>query len=87
MADIIYSIAQASARLDAIARKVKTTGERVALADDQGEVLAWLVSPADALELQEMRALAAYCARRARGQNDSIPHDEANLPLFGDDAT
>jgi len=40
-------------------------------------------SPADALELQELRALAAYRARQDRGEDAGIPHDEAYRCVFG----
>jgi anti-sigma regulatory factor (Ser/Thr protein kinase) len=39
---------------------------------------------ADALELQELRALAACRAHQARGENAGVPHDEAYRRVFGD---
>jgi hypothetical protein len=45
-----------------------------------------LVSPADALELEEMRALAAYRERQARGESEGVPQDEAFRRVFGSDA-
>jgi hypothetical protein len=39
--------------------------------------------PVDALELQELRALAAYRARQARGENAGVSHDEAYRRVFG----
>ncbi|MFI6530618.1 hypothetical protein [Streptomyces uncialis] len=47
--------------------------------------VAILVSPADALELQELRALATYRERQARGENVGVPHDEAYRRVFGGD--
>ncbi|MFF5145175.1 hypothetical protein ACFY6U_36600 [Streptomyces sp. NPDC013157] len=46
--------------------------------------MAILVSPADALELQELRALAAYRSRQTRGDNAGVPHDEAYRRVFGE---
>ncbi|WP_344291915.1 hypothetical protein [Streptomyces synnematoformans] len=39
--------------------------------------------PLTALELQELRALAAYRARRARGGDVGVSHDEAYRRVFG----
>ncbi|MGI5450614.1 type II toxin-antitoxin system prevent-host-death family antitoxin [Streptomyces sp. CA-243310] len=80
-----YSIVEARARLGAIAREVSATREPVAITD-HGHTIAMLISPADALELQELRALAAYRARQERGENAGIPHDEAYRRLFGAEA-
>ncbi|SEQ95873.1 hypothetical protein SAMN05216481_12264, partial [Streptomyces radiopugnans] len=49
------------------------------------QTVAMLVSPADALELQELRALAAYRARQARGEDTGVPHEEAYRRVFGQD--
>jgi prevent-host-death family protein len=84
MADISYSIVEARARLGAIAREVSATREPVAITD-HGHTVAILVSPADALELEEMRALAAFRERQARGESEGIPHDEAFRRVFGGD--
>ncbi|UGQ13640.1 type II toxin-antitoxin system Phd/YefM family antitoxin [Yinghuangia sp. ASG 101] len=86
MTERTYSIVEARARLGAIAREVNTTREPVAITG-HGLTIAMLVSPADALELEEMRALEAYRARRARGEDDGIPHAEAYRRIFGGDET
>lgn len=85
MTETTYSIVEARARLGAIAREVSATREPAAITD-HGHTIAILVSPADALELQEMRALAAYRARQARGESVGVPHDEAYRRVFGDEA-
>lgn len=82
MTETTYSIVEARARLGAIAREVSATREPVAITD-HGQTVAILVSPADALELQELRALAAYRARQARGENAGVSHDEAYRRVFG----
>ncbi|CAL9333088.1 type II toxin-antitoxin system Phd/YefM family antitoxin [Streptomyces radiopugnans] len=84
MTEITYSIVEARARLGAIAREVSATREPVAITD-HGQTVAMLVSPADALELQELRALAAYRARQARGEDTGVPHEEAYRRVFGQD--
>ncbi|MEU9397052.1 hypothetical protein AB0D86_44575 [Streptomyces sp. NPDC048324] len=38
----------------------------------------------DALHLQELRALAAYRTRQARGEEAGVPHDEACRRVFGE---
>ncbi|WP_129843034.1 hypothetical protein [Streptomyces sp. RFCAC02] len=48
-----------------------------------GETPAVPDGPADALELQELRALAAHRARRSRGEDIGIPHEEAFRRVFG----
>ncbi|MFI7273957.1 type II toxin-antitoxin system Phd/YefM family antitoxin [Streptomyces sp. NPDC049879] len=78
-----YSMREVQNRLGAIAREVARTGEPVALTDE-GRMVAVLVSPSDALELQEMRALAACRARQARGDDSGVPHDEARRRVFGE---
>ncbi|MFE4448330.1 type II toxin-antitoxin system Phd/YefM family antitoxin [Streptomyces sp. NPDC056820] len=82
MTETTYSIVEARARLGAIAREVSATREPVAITD-HGQTVAILVSPADALELQELRALAAYRARQARGEDAGVSHDEAYRRVFG----
>ncbi|MEU5547507.1 type II toxin-antitoxin system prevent-host-death family antitoxin [Streptomyces sioyaensis] len=82
MTESAYSIVEARARLGAIAREVSATREPVAITD-HGQTIAILVSPADALELQEMRALAAYRARQARGESAGVPQNEAYRRVFG----
>lgn len=82
MTQTSYSIVEARARLGTIAREVGTTREPVAITD-HGHTVAMLVSPADALELQELRALAAYRARQDSGETAGIPHDEAFRRVFG----
>ncbi|MGW6506072.1 type II toxin-antitoxin system Phd/YefM family antitoxin [Streptomyces niveus] len=82
MPDITYSIVEARAKLGAIAREVSATREPVAITD-HGHTIAILISPADALELEEMRALAEYRERQARGESLGIPHDEAFRRVFG----
>ncbi|MGW3513695.1 hypothetical protein [Streptomyces sp. NPDC000994] len=57
-------------------------GTSVAITD-HGQTVAILVSPADALELQELRALAAYRARQASGEDAGVSHDEAYRRVFG----
>ncbi|GAA4989820.1 hypothetical protein GCM10023205_71270 [Yinghuangia aomiensis] len=84
MTETTYSIVEARAKLGAIAREVGVTREPVAITD-HGKTIAILVSPADALELQEMRALAAYRARQAHGDDAGVPHDEAYRRVFGSD--
>ncbi|MER5883678.1 type II toxin-antitoxin system Phd/YefM family antitoxin [Streptomyces sp. NPDC001941] len=79
-----YSLAEARARLGAIAREVSARREPAAITD-HGHTIAVLVSPADALELQELRALAAYRDRRARGEDAGIPHAAALRRVFGED--
>ncbi|WP_233580772.1 type II toxin-antitoxin system Phd/YefM family antitoxin [Streptomyces triticirhizae] len=79
-----YSIVQARARLGAIAREVSATREPVAITD-HGQTVAVLVSPADAVELDELRALAAYRERQAHGENAGVPHEEAFRRIFGED--
>jgi PHD/YefM family antitoxin component YafN of YafNO toxin-antitoxin module len=79
-----YSIVEARARLGTIARGVSATHEPAAITD-HWQTIAVLVSPADALELQEMRALAAYRARQARGETAGVPHNEAYRRVFGGD--
>jgi len=81
-----YSIVEARAKLGAIARSVSATREPVAITD-HGHTVAVLVSPADALELQEMRALAAYRDRQARGETAGVAHDVAFRQIFGADET
>ncbi|EST27524.1 hypothetical protein N566_23325 [Streptomycetaceae bacterium MP113-05] len=85
MTDTSYSIVEARARLGAIAREVSASREPVAITD-HGHTVAILVSPADALELQEMRALAAYRERQARGEEAGVPHGEAFRQVFGENA-
>lgn len=82
MTETAYSMVQARARLGAIARNASATREPVA-STDHGQTIAVLVSPADALELQEMRALAAYRARQARDESAGVPRDEAYRRVFG----
>ncbi|WP_326600404.1 type II toxin-antitoxin system Phd/YefM family antitoxin [Streptomyces sp. NBC_01803] len=84
MTESSYSIVEARARLGAIARQVSATREPVAITD-HGHTIAILMSPADALELEEMRALAAHRERQARGESAGIPHDEAFRRVFGGD--
>ncbi|MEW1794005.1 type II toxin-antitoxin system Phd/YefM family antitoxin [Streptomyces niveus] len=86
MTEISYSIVEARAKLGAIAREVSATREPVAITD-HGHTIAILMSPADALELEEMRALADYRERQARGESLGIPHDEAFRRVFGGDGT
>ncbi|MFF3159052.1 hypothetical protein [Streptomyces sp. NPDC057910] len=38
----------------------------------------------DALELQELRALAAYRTRQASGEDVGVPHAEAYRRVFGE---
>ncbi|RKN09590.1 type II toxin-antitoxin system Phd/YefM family antitoxin [Streptomyces radicis] len=83
MVDISYSIVEARARLGAIAREVCATREPVAITD-HGRTVAVLVSPADALELEEARALAAHRERQARGEDAGVPHEEAYRRIFGE---
>lgn len=85
MTETRYSIVEARARLGAIAREVSATREPVAITD-HGNPIAVLVSPADVLELEELRALAAYRERQARGESAGVPHDEALRRVFGPDA-
>ncbi|MEU6485059.1 hypothetical protein [Streptomyces sp. NPDC046887] len=40
----------------------------------------------DELDLQEARALAAYRARQARGEDAGVPQEEAYRRVFGDGA-
>ncbi|MEU5403605.1 type II toxin-antitoxin system Phd/YefM family antitoxin [Streptomyces sp. NPDC005963] len=82
MAETTYSIVEARARLGAIAPEVSATRQPVAITD-HGHTIAIIISPADALELQELRAPAAYRARQERGENAGIPHDEAQRRVFG----
>ncbi|MEV7675941.1 type II toxin-antitoxin system Phd/YefM family antitoxin [Streptomyces sp. NPDC088752] len=82
MAKTTYSIVEARARLGAIAREVSATQEPAAITD-HGQTVAVLISPADALELQELRALNAYRARQARGEDVGVPHEEAYRRIFG----
>ncbi|URM92195.1 type II toxin-antitoxin system Phd/YefM family antitoxin [Streptomyces sp. MRC013] len=84
MTETTYSIVEARARLGAIAREVSVTREPVAITD-HGQTVAILVSPADALELQELRALVAYRDRQDRGEDAGVPHDEAYRRVFGED--
>ncbi|MFE8943608.1 type II toxin-antitoxin system Phd/YefM family antitoxin [Streptomyces sp. NPDC007856] len=83
MTELTYSIVEARARLGAIARTVSATREPVAITD-HGQTVAILMSPADALELEELRALAAYRARQARAEDAGVPHDEAYRRVFGE---
>ncbi|MEW2530668.1 type II toxin-antitoxin system Phd/YefM family antitoxin [Streptomyces sp. NPDC047071] len=85
MKETAYSIVEARAPLGAIAREVSATREPVAITD-HGQIIAILVSPADALELQETRALAAYRERQARGEDAGVPHAEARRRVFGEGA-
>ncbi|MEU3598686.1 type II toxin-antitoxin system Phd/YefM family antitoxin [Streptomyces sp. NPDC006798] len=82
MMETTYSIEEAGERLSAIAHEVSATGEPVAITD-HGQTIAILISPADALELQELRALAAYRARQEHEENLGVPHDEAYRRIFG----
>jgi PHD/YefM family antitoxin component YafN of YafNO toxin-antitoxin module len=84
MTETTYSIVEARARPGAIACEVSATREPAAITD-HGHTIAVLVSPADALELQEMRALAAYRARQARAEHAGVPHNEALRRVFGGD--
>lgn len=84
MTEITYSIVEARAKLGAIAREVSATRKPVAITD-HGHTIAILMSPADALELEERRALADYRERQARGESLGIPHDEAFRRVFGGD--
>ncbi|MEV6104122.1 type II toxin-antitoxin system Phd/YefM family antitoxin [Streptomyces sp. NPDC051940] len=86
MTETTYSIVEARARLGAIARMVGATREPVAITD-HGQTIAILVSPADVLELEELRALAAYRAHQERGESAGIPHTEAHRRVFGGDET
>ncbi|WP_244502577.1 type II toxin-antitoxin system prevent-host-death family antitoxin [Streptomyces oceani] len=52
---------------------------------DHGNIIAMPVSPADAAELDEMRALAAYRERRARGESAAVSREEAFRRILGDD--
>ncbi|MER7878416.1 hypothetical protein ABTY63_33570 [Streptomyces solisilvae] len=45
------------------------------------------MTESDALELQELRALAAYRTRQARGEEAGVPHDEPYRLVFGQDRT
>ena len=83
MMETSYSIVEARARLGAIAREVSATREPVAITD-HGQTVAILVSPADALELEELRALAAYRGRQARGEEAGVAHSEAYRRVFGE---
>ncbi|HET6636595.1 MAG TPA: type II toxin-antitoxin system Phd/YefM family antitoxin [Streptomyces sp.] len=84
MTALTYSIVEARARLGAIAREVSATREQAAITD-HGQTVAILVSPADALELEELRALAAYRERQARGEVAGVSQDEAYRRVFGED--
>jgi PHD/YefM family antitoxin component YafN of YafNO toxin-antitoxin module len=84
MTAVKYSIVEARARLGAIAREVSATREQAAITD-HGQTVAILVSPADALELEELRALAAYRERQARGESAGVSHGEAFRRIFGED--
>ncbi|MFE7134536.1 type II toxin-antitoxin system Phd/YefM family antitoxin [Streptomyces sp. NPDC057638] len=86
MTETTYSIVEAGARLGAIAREVSATREPVAITD-HGQTVAILVSPADVLELQELRALAACRARHASGEEAGIPHEMAYRRVFGEAGT
>ena len=79
---ITYSIVEAGAQLEAIARQVSATHEPAAITAD-GQTIAILISPATALELEELRALAAYRERQDHGEDAGVPHDEAYRRLFG----
>ncbi|MBW1601040.1 type II toxin-antitoxin system Phd/YefM family antitoxin [Streptomyces sp. JJ66] len=85
MTETTYSIVEARARLGAIAREVSATREPVGITD-HGHTIAILVSPADALDLAEMRALNAYRERQARGEAAGVPQDEALRQVFGEGA-
>jgi prevent-host-death family protein len=85
MAEIVYVIVEVRARLGAVASEVSATREPVAITD-HGNTIAVLVSPADVLELEEMRALAAYRERQARGESSGVPHGEAFRRVFGEEA-
>jgi PHD/YefM family antitoxin component YafN of YafNO toxin-antitoxin module len=84
MTALTYSIVEARARLGAIAREVSATREQAAITD-HGQTVAILVSPADVLELEELRALAAYHERQARGEVAGVSQDEAYRRVFGED--
>jgi PHD/YefM family antitoxin component YafN of YafNO toxin-antitoxin module len=71
MTETTCSIVEARARPGAIAREVGATREPVAITD-HGRTIAIPVGPSDALELQEMRALAAFRARRAAGEDAGV---------------
>ncbi|MFF5832302.1 hypothetical protein ACFY8H_30035 [Streptomyces bacillaris] len=45
------------------------------------------MTESDTLERQELRALAAYRTRQARGEEAGVPHDEAYRRVFGEDRT
>lgn len=81
---ISYVIVEARARLGSIAHRVSATREPAAITD-HGQTIAILVSPADALELQELRALTAFRARQKRGESAGVPHDEAYRHISGGD--
>jgi PHD/YefM family antitoxin component YafN of YafNO toxin-antitoxin module len=83
-AETTYSIVEARARPGASAREVSATREPVAITD-HGQTVAILVSPADALELQELRALTAYRTRQTRSEDAGVPHEEAYRRIFGQD--
>ncbi|GAB2917094.1 type II toxin-antitoxin system prevent-host-death family antitoxin [Streptomyces mayteni] len=64
--------------------EASATREPVA-STDHGQTIAIVVGPADALELEELRALAAYRERQASGDESGVPHDEAFRYVFGSD--
>ncbi|MEU6058659.1 type II toxin-antitoxin system Phd/YefM family antitoxin [Streptomyces sp. NPDC047097] len=80
-----YSITEARERFDELVHEVGATGEPVGITE-RGQLVAVLVGPADALEVQEARALAAYRARQARGEDAGVPAEVAYRRVFGDGA-
>ncbi|EDY49949.1 type II toxin-antitoxin system prevent-host-death family antitoxin [Streptomyces clavuligerus] len=87
MTESSFPIAEAGHRLGVLVREVGASGEPVALTEE-GRTVAVLVSAADFLELQELRALAAYRERQALGEEGAgVPHSEAVQRVFGGDGT
>ncbi|GHE09017.1 type II toxin-antitoxin system prevent-host-death family antitoxin [Streptomyces alanosinicus] len=82
MTETTCSIMQACACLGAIAREGSAIREPVA-STDHGRTVAILVSPADSLGLQGLRALAAHRNRRARSEDAGVSHDETYRHVFG----
>ncbi|AZM48012.1 type II toxin-antitoxin system Phd/YefM family antitoxin [Streptomyces sp. WAC 06738] len=73
-------IAQARSQFGALVRRAALGRERTIITD-HGEPAAMIVGIADIEDLEDALAVAQYEARKARGEDTYVPHDEVRRRL------